>query len=155
MSFEQDVNGTPGLKGAYRPGLKALPAIDSSRISPEQPRRLTGSVFVEGGLRKLTRFKNAHLWDYVVGRNGAERSEVLHWIEVHPADGTHTIGELTAKLTWLIGWLDGEGKRLGNHKRKIVWIASGRSAFQQNGPQLKQLALKGLYFAGRRYTISD
>lgn len=113
MSFRQDVEEIPGLERAYRPGLQALPARDKKKIKTVSPRNVTGSVFVERELKKLARFKNAHLWDYVVEWKNAGQNGTLYWIEVHPADGAGAVGELNAKLAWLMGWLRDEGKKLG------------------------------------------
>jgi hypothetical protein len=65
------------------------------------------------------------------------------------------VDEVLAKLTWLKEWLNAEGTRLKAYRRKIVWIASGRSAFQQNSPQLRKLVARGVYFAGGHYVMAD
>ena len=148
-----DVTQTSGLETACQPGLQALRAIDRSRITARQPRRLTGSVDVDKAL--MDRFPDANRWDYVAASQSSDNAEYLYWIEVHRATGTDTIGEVSAKLTWLKEWLCNDGARLNGYRRAFVWIATGRSAFQQNSPQLKRLAAAGIIFAGGHYTIPE
>jgi hypothetical protein len=153
MSFQQDIAGILGLENSYCRGLQALRAFERSKIRAMRPRRITGSADIDSALSD--RFPQDPRWDYTIACMTDNQLEILHWVEVHPADGTGTIGEIHAKLTWLNGWLDNEGARLNTYRRKIVWIASGRSAFQQNSPQLKKLVLAGVYFAGGHYAISE
>ncbi len=152
MSFQQDVDATPGLKGAYCRGLRAVRGVDRARITATPPRNLTGSVDVDSALTAC--FPQSPRWDYVVAWKSPNRSEQVHWIEVHPAGGAGTIREVSAKLTWLKGWLAAGGKQLNTYERKFVWIASGKSTIQQNSPQMKKLVLTGVFFAGSHYTIT-
>ncbi|HPD30000.1 MAG TPA: hypothetical protein PLL20_08410 [Phycisphaerae bacterium] len=153
MSFQNDVEQTAGLEHAYRPGKQALRPADQNKVDAIATRRLAGSADIDAALENLR--PNENRWDYVVGWATKEKSEFLYWIEVHSASGAGAVREILDKLTWLKGWLDGEGNRLRNYRRKIVWIASGKSAFQQNSPQLKRLVAAGVYFAGGHYTIAD
>jgi hypothetical protein len=153
MSFKRDLARTCGLEDAWQPGLQALSAPDRARITVKPSSKLDGSADIDAAL--LVRFPGACRWDYVVAWKAEGSKEFLHWIEVHPADGTGTITEISDKLAWLKDWLARKGTLLRKYQRKLVWIASGRSAFRQNGPQLKRLALAGLYFAGGHYIISD
>lgn len=148
MSFEGDVAHTAGLSAAYRQGLKALRKGDRRKVKvpPRSTRRLAGSADID--LALAARFPQAARWDYAVAISVAGQSEFLHWIEVHSAGGLATIGQVLAKPAWLRNWLSNEGSLLNKYKREFVWIASGRSAFQQNSPQLKKMALQGLRFAG-------
>ncbi|NLE58871.1 MAG: hypothetical protein GX616_10955 [Planctomycetes bacterium] len=153
MSFQNDVEQTAGLEHAYQPGKQALRPADQKKVDAVAPRRLAGSVDIDEALGSLR--PNENRWDYVVGWATKEKSEFLYWIEVHSASGTGAVDEILEKLAWLRRWLGGDGNRLSKYERKIVWIASGKSAFQQNSPQLKRLVAAGVYFAGGHYTISD
>jgi hypothetical protein len=114
----------------------------------EKPRTLVGSVDVDSALAAV--LPDAPRWDYLVGqRSGHE--ERVHWVEVHPASSTGNITEVEAKLTWLVGWL--EGTPLARHRRTFVWVASGRSAFNSRSPALKGLANRGLRFAGGHLSL--
>lgn len=153
MSFRQDLQVVAGLEDAYQPGLKALRSRDREKITDPKPRNLTGSADIDTAL--CERYPDSPRWDYVAASTTQNRSEFLHWIEVHPADGEGTIGEVQTKLAWLKEWLFADGKPLNNYPRRFVWIASGRSAFQQNSPQLKKLASQGLVFAGGFYSMAE
>lgn len=109
---------------------------------------LTTSIDVDSALR--TAQPTAARWDYGVGERRKQR-EVVHWIEVHPASGDATITQMKNKLQWLRGWL--HGKALADIERQVVWVASGRSAFNARDPRLKALARAGLHFAGEHYVI--
>ena len=88
---------------------------------------------------------NAARWDYLVGRSQS-KMQMVHWIEIHPAGGDNNIRELETKLAWLAGWL--RGTPLAAYQRDIVWIASGKSAFNSRAPGIRALAAKGCRFVG-------
>jgi hypothetical protein len=150
MSFQQDVQRTAGLEQAYQTGLGALRAQDRARVEARNPRALSGSVDVDKALQPLQ--PNANRWDYVVaGKIANSVTERLYWIEVHPASSSHNVREIQNKLDWLLGWL--QGQLLDRYKREFLWLASGKSVFHQNSPQVKILAGKGIQFKGRHFTI--
>ncbi len=148
MSFMDDVNATPNLKGTLRPGLQALSAANKAHVNLESETKLLGSVDVDTALKKT--HPQAARWDYVVGKKQGESAH-LHWIEVHPASSTGNIAEIEAKLVWLTGWM--RGTPLLNYPRNVVWVASGKSVFNSRHPKLKALAARGLSFAGGHLTI--
>lgn len=143
MSFTQDVNATRHLQGSLCQGLGALLPADRARISHADPGKLLGSVDVDAALKDSQ--PNAARWDYLVGEKQGQQQR-LHWIEVHPASSTGNVGEIGAKLDWLIAWL--RTTPLASYPKKIVWIASGKSAFNARDPGVRALARRGLYFAG-------
>jgi hypothetical protein len=153
MSFQQDVENTPGLDAAYCRGLQALHETDRQRLNANPPRKLAGSANIDHALRE--QFPNSPRWDYVVAWTATNASEHLHWIEVHSANGSGKINEMSVKLTWLIGWLSGDGSRLRGYPRKLVWIASGSTGFRAGSPQSKKIASMGILFVGNHYTIKD
>ncbi|MBI5908964.1 MAG: hypothetical protein HY848_03285 [Betaproteobacteria bacterium] len=148
MSFAADVNATAGLAGKLKAGLGALRAVDRTHISVQTPGSLLGSADVDTAQK--TTYPHAARWDYVVGQQTGEY-EHLHWIEVHPAEGTRNITEVEAKLAWLAAWL--RHTALAAYRKQVVWVASGRSAFNGRHPRIKGLAAKGLSFAGGHLTI--
>jgi len=148
MSFSTDVKTTPHLEAAWHKGLRALSAADRAHMTVGASTKLLGSVNVDAVLEATQ--PNAARWDYVVGQKQGN-TEHLHWIEVHPAAGTGNIGELEAKLSWLSAWM--RATPLASYPRQIVWIASGRSAFNSRHPALRTLANRGLRFAGGHLTI--
>lgn len=149
MSFSADVKATLHLGGALCKGLGALSATDRARISVGASIKLAGSVNVDAALK--TSQPNAARWDYVVGQKQSNK-ECLHWIEVHPASGTGNIGEMDAKLKWLAVWM--RTTPLASYPRQIVWIASGKSAFNSRHPALRSLANRGLRFAGGHLALA-
>jgi hypothetical protein len=148
MSFSGDVKATPHLERAFRTGLAALVAVDKARLTVAASNRLLGSANVDAALHATQ--PNAARWDYVVGQK-RDKLEHLNWIEVHPASGTGNISEMEAKLKWLATWM--KATPLGEYPREIVWIASGRSAFNSRDPALRRLANCGLRFAGGHLSI--
>lgn len=151
MRFRKAVAETPGLSGAWKPGLKALKRADRGRIRCTRPRTLTGSVDVDAGLRADR--PNEPRWDYAIGLARAGRGEQVLWIEVHPAS-TANVPEVLAKLQWLKTRLRGEGKRLEKLDRKYLWIASGAVAIGRHTRQARLLAQHGLAFPRERHEIS-
>lgn len=149
MSFAGDVDATEGLAGAHRSGLGALSGSAASHVSVRPETRLSGSVDLDSALRPL--FPTAARWDYVIGRKQGRKRDLLHWIEIHPASGGKNVGEVAAKVQWLRGWL--AGTPLAAYPRRLVWVASGRAAFNARDPKLKALALAGVQFAGGHLTI--
>lgn len=147
MSFAANVAATPMLGGTFRKGLGALEATDKTHITVGSI-KLVGSVNVDLALKPSQ--PNAARWDYVV-RQKRGNTEFLNWIEVHPASGGGNIGEMQAKLSWLKSWMG--STPLDTCPRQVVWIASGRSAFNNRSPEIRRLAAQGLIFAGNHLAL--
>lgn len=150
MSFSADVKATPHLEDAFCKGLGALSATDKVHLTAGASNKLLGSVDIDTALQPTQ--PNAARWDYVVGQKQGNQ-EHLHWIEVHPASGTGNIGEMEAKLRWLAAWM--RTTPLASYPKQIVWIASGKSAFNSRHPGLRALASRGLRFAGGHLTLAN
>ena len=148
MSFASDCDAEPELAGASRRGLRALSAQAAAHVSKRRGTRLSTSIDIDTAFKPSQ--PTAARWDYGVGQRQGER-EIVHWIEVHPASGGNSISQMQNKLNWLRGWL--HGKPLSIYERQVVWVASGKSAFNARDPRLKALAQAGLRFAGGRYAI--
>lgn len=148
MSFSSDVKATPYLEDALCKGLGALSDIDKARLTAGAATKLLGSVNVDAALQASQ--PNAARWDYVVGHKRGSK-EQAHWIEVHSAASTGNIGEVAAKLDWLAKWM--KTTPLAAYPKQIVWIASGKSAFNKRHPALRALASRGLRFAGSHLAL--
>ncbi len=114
----------------------------------EDPRRLTGSIDLDGTLRD--RHPNDARWDYGVGWRAEGGRERAIWIEVHGAQ-TKKVGEVVKKLQWLKDWLDQETQeplrqltRPNGDPPAFVWLASGTVNLPRNSPQRKQAAVAGI-----------
>ena len=142
MSFKTDVAQVLGAD-AFQKGLGALRQTDMAHVSAQRPREITGSADVDASLAAA--LPNAARWDYVVGR-AQGNVQLVHWIEVHPASAGKHLREVERKLVWLMVWL--RDNPLANYRRDVVWIASGKSAFNARSPGIKALASKGCRFVG-------
>ncbi len=145
MSFQKDVESTDGLQGQFRAGLKALKKVDRGRLSVEKP---LGSVDVDGALAGL--YPKASRWDYLIGQQCGGRV-LLHWIEVHSADGEHNVREVERKLSWLMGWV--AATPLKAYRRRLYWVSSGKCSFTSRYPRVKALAQRGVLFCGQHLSI--
>lgn len=134
MTFEDTVKSIPMIANAYKDGLQALESKDAAKIKPENPRRLSGSVYLDKCLKKT----NPHdaRWDYVVGY-----SERAYFVEIHPAN-TSNADELVKKKNWLEAWLDANAMNLKvlMAGTSYYWIASGKVAILPNSPQARRIA---------------
>lgn len=151
MTFQQAVEQTPDVSGAWQAGLQALLEGDRNRIQTAHPRNLRGSVNVEECLTK--RYPTQRQWDYAVGFQPANlEGEVIYWIEVHSANE----GEVTVvlgKLSALKSWLEGNGRRLKAMRRSFIWISSNKTSFTSRSPQAHLMAREELKQVGRAFTI--
>ncbi|HEY1210484.1 MAG TPA: hypothetical protein VGE85_14040 [Terracidiphilus sp.] len=148
MSLRSDVEQIEGLKGHYHKGIQALKERDRNRVSVTSP---VGSVDIDNALTSL--YPTAHRWDYLIGHRLAASRILLLWIEVHSADGEHTIGEVTKKHDWLLQWVS--TTTLNRYQRYFYWVSSGKCSFTSRSPQMKSLAGKGIVFCGRRLTFDS
>ena len=148
MSFLSDCDAVPELLGASKPGLQALNAQDVAHVSKQPTTVLTTGIDIDTALTASQ--PNAARWDYGVAQKQGGQ-EIVHWIEVHPASGGNSIAQMHSTLAWLKAWL--HDKPLAAHPRAVIWVASGKSAFNARDPKLKALAQAGLRFAGGHYAI--
>jgi hypothetical protein len=150
-AFADAVRSTTGLDQAHRPGLGALRRTDRHRIHCPEPRNLTGSVDLDSALSDS--HPNDPRWDYGIALRVDRKSELVFWVEVHPASSSH-IQQVLSKLSWIRDWLRSSAPLLNAFPRQFVWIASGRVAIPANSPQRKRLANAGIRFAGARFELS-
>lgn len=133
-TFKSIVQAIPAIAGAYREGLQALESKDAGKVKPQNPRKLSGSVYLD----KCLKTTNPHdaRWDYVIGY-----SEKAYFVEVHPAN-TSNVEEVVKKKKWLDVWLktnalDLKAMMAGT---SYYWIASGKVAILPNSPQARKIA---------------
>jgi len=146
VTFKEAVRQTPDLETAWQPGLQALRAEDKPHIKPEDPRLLSGSADVDSAL--MPKEPQANRWDFAIGyRHTNRKDEFIYWVETHTGSDAQ-IKVVLKKLEWLKTWMRGDGRRLGQFDRDIVWVSSGRTLFTKGSAQVKLLAQKGLIYAG-------
>lgn len=133
-TFKSIVQAIPAIAGAYREGLQALENKDAGKVKPQNPRKLSGSVYLD----KCLKTTNPHdaRWDYVIGYR-----EKAYFVEVHPAN-TSNVDEVVKKKKWLEVWLktnalDLKAMMAGT---SYYWIASGKVAILPNSPQARKIA---------------
>ena len=133
-TFKSIVQAIPAIAGAYREGLQALESKYAGKVKPQNPRKLSGSVYLD----KCLKTTNPHdaRWDYVIGYR-----EKAYFVEVHPAN-TSNVDEVVKKKKWLDVWLktnalDLKAMMAGT---SYYWIASGKVAILPNSPQARKIA---------------
>ena len=133
-TFKSIVQAIPAIAGAYREGLQALGSNAAGKVKPQNPRKLSGSVYLD----KCLKTTNPHdaRWDYVIGYR-----EKAYFVEVHPAN-TSNVDEVVKKKKWLDVWLktnalDLKAMMAGT---SYYWIASGKVAILPNSPQARKIA---------------
>nr|WP_302693391.1 hypothetical protein [uncultured Prevotella sp.] len=133
-TFKSIVQAIPAIAGAYREGLQALESKDAGKVKPQNPRKLSGSVYLD----KCLKTTNPHdaRWDYVIGY-----SEKAYFVEVHPAN-TSNVDEVVKKKKWLDVWLKTNALDLKAMMAGTgyYWIASGKVAILPNSPQARKIA---------------
>lgn len=133
-TFKSIVQAIPAIAGAYREGLQALESKDAGKVMPQNPRKLSGSVYLD----KCLKTTNPHdaRWDYVIGYR-----EKAYFVEVHPAN-TSNVDEVVKKKKWLDVWLKTNALDLKAMMAGTgyYWIASGKVAILPNSPQARKIA---------------
>lgn len=133
-TFKSIVQAIPAIAGAYREGLQALESKDAGKVKPQNPRKLSGSVYLD----KCLKTTNPHdaRWDYVIGYR-----EKAYFVEVHPAN-TSNVDEVVKKKKWLDVWLKTNALDLKEMMAgtSYYWIASGKVAILPNSPQARKIA---------------
>jgi len=148
MTFKKNVEAALG-KSTCKAGLGGLKAADAAHVTASASRSLLGSADVDAALKAAD--PQGARWDYVIGlRKGAQ--DVACWVEVHPASGGKNANEIEQKLDWLKAFWK-KAPDLAAYPRDVVWVASGRSAFNARSPQIKALASRGCRFAGGHLTL--
>lgn len=140
MKFTDAVQSTPEIAECLKNGLQALERRDKNKIKVNSSRDLKGSVYIDECLERL--YPNEPRWDYVLGYK-----ERIYYVEVHPADNTRKVAEITAKLEWLKRWRRLSAKNLEDLAGKSTyhWISTGKTTSSvKRGKYRLILAEKGI-----------
>ena len=140
MNFTEAIQSIPEIANCLKNGLQALERQDRNKIRVRLPRNLKGSVYIDKCLER--RYPNAPRWDYVFGYK-----DRVYYVEVHPADNTRKVREVTAKLRWLKQWRERSAQRLEDleYQSTYHWISTGRTASSiKRGKYLQILAQNGI-----------
>ena len=140
MNFTEAIQSIPEIAECLKNGLQALERQDKTKIKVNSSRELKGSVYIDKCLEK--RYPNAPRWDYVFGYK-----DRVYYIEVHPADNTRKVREVTAKLRWLKQWRKHSAKNLEvlEGQSTYHWISTGKTVSSvKRGKYLQILAQNGI-----------
>lgn len=147
--FKTAVNTTPNLNSTWQPGLEALRAVDRPHIKAADTRMLLGSVDIDKAHLKIKKHADANRWDFAIGYKHSNRQEaVIYWVEIHTGSDIE-FKVMLKKFDWLMVWLRGDGRALGEFEREFVWVASDATKFTDTAKQKKIMAQKGLRYAGK------
>ena len=134
------IRNVPEIVECLKKGLQALERQDKNKIIVNSSRDLKGSVYIDKCLEK--RYPNEHRWDYVFGYKNR-----IYYVEVHPADNTRKVREITSKLGWLKRWRERSAKSLVDLEDQSTyhWISTGKTASSvKRGKYLQILAQNGI-----------
>ena len=133
MNFTEAVKSIPEIEKCLRKGLQAL-GTNSRKIKVSSTRDLAGSVDIDNCLK--SHYPNESRWDYVFGYK-----ERIYYVEVHPADNTRKVGEITSKLEWLKHWLERSAKSLEDLEGQSTyhWISTGKTASSVKRGKYRQI----------------
>ena len=139
MNFTQAIQSIPEIAQCLKKGLQAL-GRNSNKVAVRDTRGLTGSVDIDTCL--VRRYPNEPRWDYVFGYK-----DRVYYVEVHLADNTRKVGEVTAKLRWLKQWRKRSARSLEDLEGQSTyhWISTGKTVSSvKRGKYLQILAQSGI-----------
>lgn len=138
------------LKGACKPGIRAVKRGDRDCIECKDTRKLCGSIDLDEWLR--SRYSQQPRWDYCICYD-----ERVYFIEVHPAGGGQKVKEVLAKKAWTRKWLKNEAAPILDReapRQAWVWVASGKIAMVPGRDRYsRQLAQSGIHGPVSRFTL--
>ena len=139
MNFTGAIQNTPEIAQCLKKGLRALGG-NSNKVAVRETGHLKGSVDIDACL--VNRYPNKPRWDYVFGYR-----DRVYYVEVHPADNTRKVREVTAKLQWLKQWRKRSATNLEDLEGQSTyhWISTGKTASSvKRGRYLQMLAQNGI-----------
>ena len=139
MNFTDAIKNIPEIAQGLKRGLQALGG-NSNKVVVRETRDLTGSVDIDTCLVK--RYPNSPRWDYVFGYR-----DRVYYVEVHPADNTRKVREVTAKSQWLKQWRKRSARSLEDLEGQSTyhWISTGKTLSSlKRGKYLQMLAQNGI-----------
>lgn len=140
MNFTETIQSIPEIAECLENGLQALERQDKRKIKVISSRDLKGSVYIDKCLERL--YPNAPRWDYVFGYR-----DRVYYVEVHPADNTRKVREVTAKSQWLKQWRKRSARSLEDLEGQSTyhWISTGKTLSSlKRGKYLQILAQNGI-----------
>ena len=140
MNFTEAIQNIPEIAECLKNGLQALERQDKSKIKVNSPRDLKSSVYIDACLKNI--YPNEPRWDYVFGYK-----DRVYYVEVHPAENTRKVREVTAKLDWLKQWRKLSAKNLEDLEDQSTyhWISTGKTVSSvKRGKYLQILAQNGI-----------
>lgn len=140
MNFINAIRNVPEIAECLKNGLQALERQDRNKIVVDSSRSLKGSVYIDKCLER--RYPNENRWDYVFGYKNR-----IFYVEVHPAENTGKVREVTSKLEWLKRWRARSAKSLADLEDQSTyhWISTGKTASSVKRGKYRQiLAQKGI-----------
>ena len=137
MNFIRTIQSIPEIAECLKDGLQALERQDRNKIRDYSSRALKGSVYIDKCLEG--HYPNAPRWDYVFGYK-----DRIYYVEVHPADNTRKVRELTAKLGWLKQWRNHSAPSLEDleHWSTYHWVSTGRTTSSVKRGKYRQILAK-------------
>jgi len=111
---------------------------NSTAVKPKNTRKLLGSADIDSDLNSA--YPHDARWDYAIGYDHGVKK--VHYVEVHPASGTHNAKEILAKLSWLKGWL--ATVSLDVFPRQFHWVCTGNVGIPRHNKILRALAVQGI-----------
>lgn len=138
-AFQIAVENTPDVKNGFCVGLGA---VDSTKVVAANPRKIQGSLDIDGQVKEIYPDKNR--WDYALSYD-----DKIYFFEVHPAS-TSDVATVIKKLTWLKEWLKNKApqiNKLQKGNQPYTWVPTGSYAILPLGTYAKKLALNGIAVA--------
>ena len=140
MNFTAAIQNVPEIAECLENGLQALERQDRNKVKVNSSRDLRGSVNIDNCLKNL--YPNDPRWDYVFGYR-----DRIYYFEVHPADNTRKVREVTAKLGWLKRWrkLSAKNREGLESQSTYHWISTGKTLSSlKRGKYRQMLAQNGI-----------
>lgn len=138
-AFQIAVENTPDVKNGFCVGLKAVKNSDSNKVDATDPKKIQGSLDIDGQVKKI--YPNDNRWDYALSYD-----DKIYFFEVHPAS-TSEVDAVIRKLRWLKDWLKNKAPEINNLQKgnqPYMWVQSGSYSILPLGPYTKKLAENGI-----------
>ena len=134
MNFINAIRNVSEIAECLKNGLQAFERQDRKKIKVNSSRDLKGSVYIDKCLER--RYPNEHRWDYVFGYK-----DRIYYVEIHPAENTRKVEEITTKLGWLKRWRERSAKSLGDLEGQSTyhWISTGKTASSVKRGKYRQI----------------
>jgi hypothetical protein len=150
MTFAQAVESYPRLQPHYHTGLGALGG-NRTRVRMRDARRIIGSLDIEAAQHEVSAGSPA--WDYGIGVR-SNRSDVVIWLEVHPADSSH-VEKMIEKFQSLAAFLKEYTPDFLRLSRRYVWLATRRVGIAPASRERRRLNALGIQLRSKRLDLDS